>query len=109
MGHAKLETTMIYTKLLAYPVEEEFICRAAETVKLASGKLIEAGFEYITNINSIRPFRKRKSFVKGSWSSEKGAVVQLGQRFAPGAREVLGSNPSGPICEPRGPIFAFSE
>ena len=68
---------MIYTKLPAYPAKEEFICRAAETVKLASKKLIEAGFEYITNINSIRPFRKHKSFVKGSWSIEKGLWSSL--------------------------------
>jgi len=72
MGHTKLETTMIYTKLLAYPIEEEFICRAAETVEDAE-KLIEAGFEYVTNINSIKLFRKRKSFFKGSWSNEKGS------------------------------------
>ena len=35
------------------------------------------------------------------------AVVQLGLRFAPGAREVLGSNPSSPIRERRGSILRF--
>ena len=75
MGHSKIETTMIYTKLLAYPIDEEYVCRAAETVE-ESEKLIEAGFEYVTNVHNVKLFRKRKSFIKGLWSSAKRVVVQ---------------------------------
>ena len=69
MGHSKIETTMTYTKLIALPTDEEYICRAAETVEEAK-ELIEAGFEYVCDINNIKLFRKRKILVdlKGPWS-----------------------------------------
>ena len=35
MGHSKLETTMIYTKLINYPINEAYICRAAENLEEA--------------------------------------------------------------------------
>jgi len=57
MGHSKLETTMIYTKLVALPSERN-ICKAAETV---GGKgLIEVGFEYVCEQDGLKFFRKRK-------------------------------------------------
>lgn len=62
MGHSKIETTMIYTKLIALPTDEEYICRAAETAEEAK-ELIEAGFEYVCDINNIKIFRKRKILV----------------------------------------------
>lgn len=75
MGHIKIETTMIYTKLVAMPFDEEFICRVAESLEEAQA-LIEAGFEYVTDMSSIKLFRKRKILVDlkgGPWSSVKGA------------------------------------
>jgi len=74
MGHSKLETTMIYTKLVALPTDEEFICRAAESIEEAEA-LIEAGFEYVTDFNNVKLFRKHKILVDlsgGPWSSGKG-------------------------------------
>jgi len=71
MGHTKLETTMIYTKLIIYPVDEEYICRVAETLEEAQD-LIEAGFEKHDEFNGVHLYRKRKSLVEGPWSSQKG-------------------------------------
>ncbi|MEM1570294.1 MAG: hypothetical protein QXL27_04640 [Candidatus Bathyarchaeia archaeon] len=39
--------------------EDEYICKAAKTVEQASS-LIEAGFEYVCDIEGVKLFRKRK-------------------------------------------------
>jgi len=58
MGHKKLETTLIYTQLLNLN-DDEWTCRTATTVKQAT-QLIEAGFEYVTEMHGMFLFRKRK-------------------------------------------------
>ena len=58
MGHKKLDTTLIYTQLLNYN-NDEWACRTASTVK-QSTELIEAGFEYVTEQDGLKLFRKRK-------------------------------------------------
>jgi len=65
MGHSKIETTLIYTKLVDFPTDEEFICRATENLEEAK-ELIEAGFEYVTDMDSVKLFRKRKALLKGA-------------------------------------------
>jgi len=59
MGHKKLETTMIYTQLLHINEEEEYTCKTAKDIKEAT-QLIENGFEYVTEIDGIKLFKKRK-------------------------------------------------
>lgn len=59
LGHKNIENTLIYTQLLNLDEEEEYICKTATTVKEAT-QLIENGFEYITEIDGIKLFRKRK-------------------------------------------------
>jgi len=59
LGHKKLETTMFYTQLIHYNEEEEYTCKAATNVKEATD-LIEHGFEYITEMEGLKLFRKRK-------------------------------------------------
>ncbi|MDH5450134.1 MAG: hypothetical protein OEX77_04395 [Candidatus Bathyarchaeota archaeon] len=49
---------MIYTHLVGF-AEDEWICKAATTVEEAQ-KLIEAGFQYVTEIDHVKLFRKRK-------------------------------------------------
>lgn len=49
---------MIYTHLIDFK-EEEHIVRVAKTVKEAC-QLLEAGFEYVTEVDGIKLFRKRK-------------------------------------------------
>ncbi|MDH5374948.1 MAG: tyrosine-type recombinase/integrase [Candidatus Bathyarchaeota archaeon] len=59
LGHKKLETTMFYTQLIHYNEEEEYTCKTATTIKEATD-LIEHGFEYITEMDDLKLFRKRK-------------------------------------------------
>jgi len=59
LGHKKLETTMHYLRGIHLDAEEEYTCRTASNVKEAT-ELIEAGFEYIQEIDGLRLYRKRK-------------------------------------------------
>jgi len=58
MGHKRLDTTLIYTQLLNLN-EDEWTCRTANSVEQAA-KLIEAGFQYVTEMDGLKLFRKRK-------------------------------------------------
>jgi integrase len=58
LGHKKIETTLIYTKLMEVR-DGEFVSATARTIEEAQ-KLIESGFEYVTTFNDIMLFRKRK-------------------------------------------------
>ena len=58
MGHKKLETTLIYTQLLNLN-DDEWTCKTATNINEAT-QLIEAGFEYVTEIDDTKLFRKRK-------------------------------------------------
>jgi integrase len=59
LGHKDLRTTLRYTQLLETLENDEYHCKTANTVKEAT-QLIENGFEYITEIDGIKLFRKRK-------------------------------------------------
>ena len=58
LGHRRIETTLVYTHLIRFS-DEEYVSAVAKTVEGAR-KLVEAGFEYVTEIEGIRLFRKRK-------------------------------------------------
>jgi integrase len=58
LGHKRIETTLIYTQLLDLN-DDEWTCKGA-TNKNEAMQLIEAGFEYITEIDGTKLFRKRK-------------------------------------------------
>lgn len=58
LGHRRLENTLIYTHLIDFQAEE-FTVRVAKSVAEASG-LIEGGFEYVTEMDGIKLFRKPK-------------------------------------------------
>jgi len=49
---------MIHTHLIRFS-DEEYTSAVAKTVENAR-KLIEAGFEYVTEMNGVKLFRKRK-------------------------------------------------
>jgi len=59
LGHKKIETTLIYTQLVNFNENEEFYSATAKTIEEAK-KLIESGFEYVTDLDGIKLFRKRK-------------------------------------------------
>lgn len=59
MGHRKIETTLIYTQLLQFDKDDNYTCKVAQNVQQAT-ELIENGFEYITEMEGFKLFRKRK-------------------------------------------------
>jgi integrase len=58
MGHKRIDTTLIYTQLLNLN-DDEWAVKTATNIKEAT-ELLEAGFEYIQEIDGIRLYRKRK-------------------------------------------------
>jgi site-specific recombinase XerD len=59
LGHKKIETTMFYTQLITFSDGEEYTCKVAKDIKEAT-ELIEAGFQYVTDMDEMKLFRKRK-------------------------------------------------
>jgi len=58
LGHRSIATTLKYIQLQSFE-NEEFVCKMAKSLSEASS-LIEAGFEYVTELDGVRLFRKRK-------------------------------------------------
>jgi integrase len=58
MGHNNIRSTLIYTQLLNLN-DDEWTCKTASNITEAT-QLIEAGFEYITEMDGLKLFRKRK-------------------------------------------------
>jgi hypothetical protein len=50
--------TLRYTQLVDWPTDQ-YVCKVAETVNDAT-MLIESGYEYVTDFNGTKLFRKRK-------------------------------------------------
>ncbi len=61
LGHRHIESTMRYVHLAQGLINtsEDYTCKAAKSVEEAA-KLIEQGFEYITEFDGVKLFRKRK-------------------------------------------------
>lgn len=58
MGHTKLTTTQRYMHLLNFN-DDEWTCTGATSAKEAT-RLIEAGYQYVTTIEGVQLFKKRK-------------------------------------------------
>ena len=58
LGHRSIENNLIYTHLINFEADE-FTCRVAKTIK-ESKDLVEAGFDYVTDVDGAKLFRKRK-------------------------------------------------
>lgn len=58
LGHRNIKTTLMYTQLIDL-TEDEYTCKVAETVNEAT-QLIESGFDYVTDIEGLKLFKKRK-------------------------------------------------
>ncbi len=63
LGHKAIQNTLIYIDLekaaFRSPEDDEYIVRVAKTMDEACD-LLEAGFEYVTDMDSAKIFRKRK-------------------------------------------------
>jgi integrase len=59
LGHRNINNTLVYTHLVSFNENEEFYSATAKTLEEAQ-KLIKAGFEYLTEMDGVKLFRKRK-------------------------------------------------
>lgn len=58
LGHKNIKNTLVYTQLIQTK-DDDYVCKTAKTVNEAKD-LIEAGFEYVCEIEDTKLFRKRK-------------------------------------------------
>jgi hypothetical protein len=58
LGHRNIKTTMRHTQLVAFG-DDDYVCKIADNVDQAK-QLIESGFDYVTDIDEHKLFRKRK-------------------------------------------------
>ena len=59
LGHKNINNTLIYTHLVNFSDKEEFYSATAKSVSGAA-KLIEQGFDFVTDADGVKLFRKRK-------------------------------------------------
>ncbi len=61
LGHKSINNTLIYIDLEAtlFNTKDEYTSRASKTVE-EDMQLIDAGFEYVTERDGLKIFRKRK-------------------------------------------------
>ena len=59
LGHKSINNTLIYTHLIDFEHSDEYTSATAVNIEEAQ-KLIETGFEYVTEIEGVKLFRKRK-------------------------------------------------
>jgi integrase len=58
LGHRNIKNTLLYTQLMDAK-EDDYICKTAETIKDIA-ELIEDGFEFVCEQETLKFFRKRK-------------------------------------------------
>jgi hypothetical protein len=62
LGHKKIENTLLYVQLtnsIFQDRDDKYTCKVAKTVNEAT-QLIESGFDYVTDIEGLKLFKKRK-------------------------------------------------
>jgi integrase len=61
LGHVNIKNTLKYIHLANAIAQrtDEFVCKVAKTIEDAT-RLIEQGFEYVTEIDGVKLFKKRK-------------------------------------------------
>jgi len=58
LGHKNIKNTLIYTQLVTFQ-NDDYTCKVASCIKEAA-ELIEAGYEYVSEMDHQKLFRKRK-------------------------------------------------
>jgi integrase len=58
LGHSNIMHTLTYTHLVDFPTDD-YICKVAKTIEEAQ-LLIENGFDFVTDVQDAKLFRKRK-------------------------------------------------
>ena len=58
LGHKNIQNTLVYTHLVDFQ-SDEYVCKVAKNVD--EGKaFVESGFDYVTDVDGMKLFRKRK-------------------------------------------------
>jgi hypothetical protein len=58
LGHKSIKNTLVYTHLVDFG-GDEFVCKVAKSVDEAK-VLVEGGFDYVTDVDGLKLFKKRK-------------------------------------------------
>jgi integrase len=58
LGHKNIQNTLVYTHLVSFE-SDDYVCKVAKTVEEAKA-LVESGFDYVTDVEGCKLFRKRK-------------------------------------------------
>jgi integrase len=58
LGHKNIRNTLVYTHLVDFG-GDEFVCKVAKNVDEAK-VLVESGFDYVTDVDNMKLFKKRK-------------------------------------------------
>jgi len=58
LGHKNIKNTLVYTHLINFE-SDDCVCKTAKTVGEAK-VLVESGFDYVTDIDGIKLFKKRR-------------------------------------------------
>jgi hypothetical protein len=58
LGHKSIKNTLVYTHLVDFG-GDEFVCKTARNVEEAKA-LVEGEFDYVTDVDDVKLFRKRK-------------------------------------------------
>ena len=58
LGHKDIKNTLVYTHLADFE-GDEFVCKVAKNVDEAKA-IVESGFDYVTDIDGMKLFRKRR-------------------------------------------------
>lgn len=59
MGHKSINSTLVYTQLIAFDEQENFTVRVAKTIE-EDTELLEKGFTFITSRDNMNIYKKRK-------------------------------------------------
>jgi len=59
LGHRNIKNTLLYTQLIKEDGVEEYVSKVPSTIGEAR-QLVEAGFEYVCDVEDVKLFRKRK-------------------------------------------------
>ena len=59
LGHRRIENTLVYTHLLDYEPETNYVVKVASTIEEFTS-LLESGFEYVSDYEGQKILRKRK-------------------------------------------------
>jgi integrase len=58
LGHKNIMNTLVYTHLVNFETDD-YVCKIAKTIDDAKA-LVEQGFDYVTDVEGMKLFRKRK-------------------------------------------------